>query len=72
MCGGIRIYVWPGEFHYWHGAATDTMCYCVSADFDKIKAGWKNTQVVQALKPVPGNGQVHGDLLDGLHVCWQV
>lgn len=32
----------------------------VPADFDqdKIKDGWKNIQVVQALKPVPGNGQV--------------
>jgi hypothetical protein len=37
-----------------------TFCWC-PADFDqeKIKDGWKNIQVVQALKPVPGNGQVH-------------
>ena len=37
---------------------------CGTADFDqdKIKAGWKNIQVVQALKPVPGNGQVP--------LCW--
>ena len=36
------------------------------ADFDqeKIKDGWKNIQVVQALKPVAGNGQVRASLLD--------
>ena len=42
-----------------------TFCSC-PADFDqeKIIDGWKNIQVVQALKPVPGNGQVHASLLD--------
>ena len=46
-------------------AAGMTFCLC-PADFDqeKIKDGWKNIQVVQALKPVPGNGQVRASLLD--------
>jgi hypothetical protein len=44
----------------WVRATSATGLSFCFADFDqeKIKSGWKNIQVVQALKPVPGNGQV--------------